>query len=98
MVSEAQTTSDSAAAFQTTSNLSQLTSFLITNTENIICGVPQGSILGPLLFLHLSSIMFADETNLFLEHKNLDSLFDIANHELLMINDKFWENKVYFFP
>ena len=48
---------------------------LKTSTQNIPCGVPQGSILEPLLFLlhvsHLPNssvlepIMFADDTNLF---------------------------------
>ena len=61
-------------------------------TQNILCGVPHGSILGPLLLLLyindlpnssvLDPKMFADDTNLCFEHMDLRMLFSIVNEEL----------------
>ena len=74
-----------------------------TNIETITCGVPQGSILGPLLFLifvndlqakYLDPIMFADDTNLFCSHKNIKTLFQIVNSELKLVTEWFLANKL----
>ena len=71
----------------------------------INCGVPQGSILGPLLFLLyvndlqkasdiLKPLMFADDTNLFYSHKNIRELFKTMNKELINIQQWFNANKL----
>ena len=76
-----------------------------TNLLQIKCGVPQGSILGPLLFLiyindlslvtkFLSPIIFADDTNLFYSHNNIKILFKNANDELEKISQWFKANKL----
>ena len=39
--------------------------------------------------------MFADDTNLFYEHKNIIKLFATVNEELMDINDWFMENKLF---
>ena len=69
------------------------------------CGVLQGSILGPLLFLlHVNNlinessvlypIMFADDTNLFYTHSNVQKLFSTMKEELASIKQWFTSNKL----
>ena len=78
---------------------------LKSSNENVICGVPQGSILGPLLLLLyindlpnvsklLSSIMFADDTNMFLEHHDIKYLESVINTEMVKIVEWLNVNKL----
>ena len=73
--------------------------------KDVVCGVPQGSILGHLLlWIYVNDLqyasnllkhfMFADETNLFYAEENIKTLFDTVNIELQKINQWFISNKL----
>ena len=78
-----------------------------SNSEclDVKCGVPQGSILGPALFIlyvndmcnvskSLKSILFADDTNLFYAGKDLDEVCKIISRKLNILHIWFQVNKL----
>ena len=75
-----------------------------SNLLDVVYEVPQGSILGSLLFLLcindlpqalklFDPIMFADDTNLFYSGKDIHSLFNTVNNDLSNISHWFNSSK-----
>jgi hypothetical protein len=73
--------------------------------ENMTCGVPQGSVLGPLLFIiyvndlphclnHNKSIQFADDTSIYASGKDIPELYANMNEDLHTLTDWFYANKL----
>ena len=73
----------------------QITKFnnVKSDTECILFGVPQGYVLGPLLFLlyindivnsasHSEFVIFADDTNIFVSAENKEEAYNTANNVL----------------
>ena len=78
---------------------------VVSDQKPISCGVPQGSVLGPLLFLlyindfsnsttGLDFHLFADDSNLFYSHKNLVILERHINEQLIKIHEWLCANKL----
>ena len=92
------------------SYLSERTQYVTYNSvksarERVNCGVPPGSILGPLLFLlyindlssvseYCYSVLFADDTNVFISGENVNVLCSRLNDELEGIREWLCCNKL----
>ena len=77
----------------------------LSHSLQMVCGIPQGSILGPLLFLiyvndlpnclkYTRCNMFADATQIDTSSNNIDSIANTLNEDLANISDWMKANKL----
>ena len=77
---------------------------VVSDLLSVLCGVTQGSLLGPLLFLiytndlanasKLALCLFADDTYLSITNKSLQNLENICNTEIALVDEWFKANKL----
>jgi uncharacterized surface protein with fasciclin (FAS1) repeats len=76
-----------------------------SHMQNITCGVPQGSVLGPLLFIIYTNdlpqalvdskcVLFADDTTIHYSSKNILDAFNHISKDLSSLTDWFRANKL----
>lgn len=76
-----------------------------SSNQPLLCGVPQGSILGPLLFtvfyndltdLKMSSrvLQYADDTVVYCPGKDVESIETVLSHDMDLIANYFDENEL----
>ena len=77
----------------------------LSNSRSLICGIPQGTILGPLLFLvyindlpnclaHAEPRMYADDTHLTFASNNMKDIEFYLNQDLANVNQWLIANKL----
>ena len=78
---------------------------IMSSSAKSICGIPQGSILGPLLFImyindlplcttHVKVSMYADDTALYAVSNDIDDLIAKINEDLANVNNWLAQNKL----
>jgi hypothetical protein len=76
-----------------------------SKTTELLCGVPQGSILGPLLFIIYCNdlplalkdskcILYADDATIYYSSNNVDQLYETINLELSSLSKWYMANKL----